>query len=249
MKSIIYKKHGISISHVWFSDKIEKQKSHLSIFHGMKSDDIPIDFSNSFKITPQSTLITDLSLTQDELWSKIKKNTRYEIRRAEKEGIEIKYYLGKETPRDILLSFEKVYNQMYKSKGKKTTFNKKIVEQYMKNEMIAFSIALYESEPLVFHSYIYDEDHTRFFYSCSPFRDEPEMANLIGRMNRLLHWNDFLWFKNMGVTEYDWGGINSDTNPDNIAKFKMSFGGVSTEKFNYSIGDSILGKLICIINK
>lgn len=50
------------------------------------------------------------------------------------------------------------------------------------------------------------------------------MRNAIGRANKYLHWHDWLLLKNIGVIEYDWGGIASYDNPNGIDKFKMSFG-------------------------
>ncbi len=79
----------------------------------------------------------------------------------------------------------------------------------MAKEMIHFSIAFYNEIPLVFHSYIIDDSHVRFFYSCSSFRQEREMSSIIGRMNRLLHWENMLFFKHKGICEYDWGRVST----------------------------------------
>ncbi len=71
----------------------------------------------------QATLVSDSSLPEDELKSRIKKNTRYEIRRAKRDGVFTKQYESKELPEDLLRSFVVTYNEMYKSKGIKQSFN------------------------------------------------------------------------------------------------------------------------------
>ncbi len=196
-------------------------------------------------VSKLKTLISDLSLPEEDIWSKIGKNTRYEIRRSEREGIITEHFSSEEITPELFDTFEKTYNEMYQSKGIKTVFDRALVNQYIKNDMIVFSAASYESKPLVFHSYIVDENNARFFHSCSTFRSEPEMAALIGRMNRYLHWKDYVWLKDIGIKEYDWGGINDSysTDPSNITKFKMSFGGVPEARYNYMIANSMLGKI------
>lgn len=44
----------------------------------------------------QNTLITDLTQSEDDLYRKIRKNYRYEIRRAGKENIQLNFYSAKE---------------------------------------------------------------------------------------------------------------------------------------------------------
>lgn len=248
MMEAVYRKSGLKISHVWFANNLIRTKSDVTLFHGMESPSQKINQGGYYeKVSRQSTLITDLSSDIEALWSSIKKNTRYEIRRAEKEGVTVRFYMGEELPNELMDSFERVYNQMYSSKGLISVFNRKLVNEYCEKGMIAFSIASFQDEPLVFHSYIYDESNCRFFYSCSPFRDEKEMASLIGRMNRFLHWEDFKFFKEHGIVEYDWGGINSIEEPNSIAQFKMAFGGAPIDRYNYIIANTIKGKIAYLI--
>ena len=107
--------------------------------------DVDDDTSTIIK-NKQYSLITELS--EDELFGKISKNFRYEIRRAQK-----------------------------------------------------------EDTPYVFHSYIVDmeDKQVRLLHSCSSFRSEKLLANLIGRINKLLHWEDMIYFKKCGIRQYDWG--------------------------------------------
>lgn len=75
------------------------------------------------------------------------------------------------------------------------------------------------------------------------------MRNAIGRANKYLHWHDWLLLKNIGVIEYDWGGIASYDNPNGIDKFKMSFGGEYRKYYNISAVCSLRAKLYTLLRK
>ena len=75
------------------------------------------------------------------------------------------------------------------------------------------------------------------------------MRNLIGRANRLLHWNEIIFFKNASCKVYDFGGLSNsaDTKLVHIDEFKKGFGGKIVVEYNQKIGISILGKLVLFI--
>ena len=65
---------------------------------------------------------------------------------------------------------------------------------------------------------------------------------MLGRANKYLHWNDWIYLKQQGVVEYDWGGIASYEKPNGIDKFKMSFGGQYKKYYNLFCNCSIAAK-------
>lgn len=221
-----YYKKGISINHVWFSEKkgdIELKNAFINFVHG-----VPQNFIlNNGLVRCQYSLITNLTESKEKLYQNIRKNFRYEIRRTNKENVTMRVFSAEDMMQksDLLQVFANTYNQMYADKGMKDTFNMPLVNAYIRNKSILFTIAYYEQEPLVFHSYIVDGLQCRFFYSTSPFRAEKELANEIGRMNKALHWHDLIWFKEHGFKKYDWGGINNPEVPNGIDNFKFGFGG------------------------
>jgi lipid II:glycine glycyltransferase (peptidoglycan interpeptide bridge formation enzyme) len=57
---------------------------------------------------------------------------------------------------------------------------------------------------------------------------------MIGRANRLLHWDDIRYFKNQGYSIYDLGGISidvADKERQAINKFKECFGAVQVKEY------------------
>lgn len=68
-------------------------------------------------ITSQETLISDLSLSEDELWSITTKTVRNEINRSKRENVGISVYHGKEISDALLNRFNIMYHDMYEEKG------------------------------------------------------------------------------------------------------------------------------------
>lgn len=240
MMTCNYSKRGIKINHVWFAKEIgdiKKGSAAITFAHGLPQ----CQTAGFCMIQEQYSLMTNLWEEEEELFKKIRKNFRYEIRRIEKEAITIRVFSSKEMEKEnaLLHSFADTYNQMYADKGIKATFNLPLINAYIKNNALLFTVAYYNQEPLVFHSYIIDGHQCRFFYSTSPFRAEKELANEIGRMNKALHWHDILWFKKNGYDIYDWGGITNPIEPDGIDNFKLGFGGKLVTYYNIVYGKNI----------
>jgi lipid II:glycine glycyltransferase (peptidoglycan interpeptide bridge formation enzyme) len=247
MSYTTYKKSMLKIGHYWFSETVDKNnRDDILFIHGSNK----FIFKHSI-VTKQSTLIIDLTNQIEFLYNEISKNNKYEIRRAEKESVSFKVFKNDEIYSDMKLldEFENSYNSMYKEKGMIKTFNKKIIDKYIKNGSIIFTIGLYKNSPYVFHAYIYDELNTRLLYSVSSFRNNEEIKALIGRINKYLQWKDILLFKKMGIRNYDLGGIHDFKEPNGIDKFKMSFGGERTDYYNIITSSTILGRLLIIILK
>ena len=254
MVQYTYKKGFTTVEHNWFIDDYDsalvKNKSDVLICHAVALENLHY-FD---KYSKQATLITDLSCDLDLIFQKFNKNYRYEIRRAEKENVVYKVYWGEEifSEPGVYERFIEVYNQMYKSKGMDTVFNRTQVLSCIKANCIVFTVAFYNEEPLVFHSYIYDKMNTRFYYSASPFREQKDDSALIARMNKGLHWHDIQLFKSKGIVKYDWGGVQmlSDLRfTSGIAKFKAGFGGEYLEYYNCKKGKTFWGKLIMLVLK
>ncbi len=236
-----YNKGPIRVGHLWFSEQLPKENKPVILYqHGCKKE----IKEHGCKCSIQHTLITDLTLSEEELYQKIRKNYRYEIRRAEKEGVCLCAYNAAEMQKkpELIKRFAETYEQMYADKNMKVHFNKKLVEAYMQKNGICFTVAFYQNEPLVFHSYIIDETQVRFFYSASPFREQKELANVIARMNKALHWYDLKKFKEMGIKIYDWGGVANPENPNGIDEFKMGFGGEHRRYYNIIRGTNVITK-------
>lgn len=242
-----YKKSVLKIENVWFASKEdvyeivrggEKNAVDVINFHGISFDEKPRQWDEQY------TIISNLDESEEDLQKRIRKNFRYEIRRAEKEGVEIKSFSSKEfsQERKLLDAFEETYNQMYRDKRMDVVFNRKQIEEYLRTECMIVTVGFWNGIPYVFHSYIYNKTNARFYYSTSPFRCEENSAALIGRINKSMHWHDIKMFKKMGIVYYDWGGISDKDASNGIDQFKIGFGGNIEKYYNHSIGISLKGK-------
>ena len=89
----------------------------------------------------------------------------------------------------------------------------------------------------------------RLLYSASHFRARSDSGerNKIGRANRLLHWHEIVTLKDLGFGLYDLGGIpldSSDQEKNDIARFKLEFGGEMLIEYNGVLPTNVVGKLL-----
>ena len=248
MKIIYRKKIGLKIADVWEPNDAwrEDVECDIAYLHGC----VEKETDSGFII--QHTLLTNLHQSEEELRNNIKsKNFRYEIRRAEKDGVHFLFYDSKQlmTSPDLLQKFCRCYQDMYKEKDMDNTLSLKMLYDYVMADAMILSVAIHEDEPIVFHSYVDCGKSVRLWHSCSNFRSERELANLIGRANKRLHWEDWLYFKGNGYSIYDWGGVFDFNSENGIDQFKQSFGGEQCDYYNGKLGVSILGKIALKLKK
>jgi lipid II:glycine glycyltransferase (peptidoglycan interpeptide bridge formation enzyme) len=248
MIDVSYQKKFLRVNQIWYPDKVtvsellkQKRKADILFVHGAPIEETKGSFRGWQEY---HTCVSSLNETKEELSKKINKNVRYEIRRSEKDGIEIKFYTKDELENNkgLLDTFADIYEKMYRSKGMESRFNIDAVRKYIEKDNIIFSAVLYNGEIIIFHSYIYNDRESRFLHSASCFRESADQA-MIGRANKRLQWEDMLYFKNKGLSRYDWGGISDFENPNGIDEFKLKFGGDKLTYYNIFAGNTLIGKL------
>jgi lipid II:glycine glycyltransferase (peptidoglycan interpeptide bridge formation enzyme) len=103
------------------------------------------------------------------------------------------------------------------------------------------------------HAYVVSDNTARLYQSSSLFRNSQsgDYKNLVARANRLLHWEDMLYFKRLdGIRWYDFGGwyggaASSQSYREQllIDQFKESFGGENKREYSFIEPASFLGKI------
>lgn len=245
---IQYKKGILSIDHVWFFSKNDKpfsQKKDVVFFHNISEktkNELESRPKKKFSIIQYSAL-TDLTLDEDALFSKIRKNVRYEINKANKNQIPLIFKTDGITENE-LQECKNIYEKMYQEKGIKAVFNMSFLLKCIEKNSVALSYSIDSQKHInVFHIYLLGEDCARFYYSASLFRQNKESAALIAETNKALHWRDMLELKKKGIKTLDWGGIHDPKNPNGIDYFKFSFGCTPSSSFNTLIPLTPLGRL------
>ena len=172
----------------------------------------------------RNTNVIDLTQELDTILANMKSNTRNEVRRAEKEGCVCEFT----EEGSIFIPF---YNDFAKEKGLDDNLTFQGLSQYGN---ICIGIVKHNNIVLSMHATAFDMDFKKaiLLYSCSPRLEEGIDKKMIGWGNRLLHFKEFEYFKQLGMLEYDWNGVCLD--PEQIEKyniglFKQAFGGVNKE--------------------
>ena len=226
------KKHGVDFREVWYAEE-KCGLDGIILYRGAKK---PVG-----KVLREvRTLITDLTLTEEELVAKCQKDCRYQIRRAVRENITVEYKTGAEITAQDIAQFCDFFMAFWKSKGiKDETYEKykEEIETYAAAGVFAITCAKQDGEVLVYHTYIVGDTFVRSYQSASQFRREGVSARIVGIANRYLHKSDMMYFKELGKTVYDWGGAGLREEVKSITEFKESFGG--DELYYYDCEDAV----------
>jgi hypothetical protein len=171
------------------------------------------------------------------LFNALSSNTRYKIRRAEREGITP--FLNA-TPSELdITAFCEHYDTFAQHKNLPPSNRNKLLGLKNASALILASASDTEGVTLIGHAYIADREvgRMRLLYSASHFRSsqDTEERNRIGRANRLLHWHAIQTARCCGFQHYDLGGFPmTETDPEKnaIARFKSEFGGETVMEFS-----------------
>lgn len=184
-----------------------------------------------FKRTPKYTKLIDLS--DNRFMEEFSKNTRYDIRRAESEGITCK------TITDISACVHFI-NEFLRNKNLGVTISEKSLSVYG-DALIIRAAYTSEGKELVYHTLLCDTSlkRVRGLHSASIIHNKsltPYEKAVAGRANRYLDYDNFLYFKDKGYHFFDLGGYAHNSENESlqgINRFKDGFGGILVEESNY----------------
>ncbi|MDE1874426.1 MAG: peptidoglycan bridge formation glycyltransferase FemA/FemB family protein [Candidatus Micrarchaeota archaeon] len=169
----------------------------------------------------------DLTKPLEKIKSEMHRNARYELQRAEKEGITFKIDSDYENFLELHNKFsrEKFGRYALAKNGELNSRNGKLFTAYFKGEMIAW------------HYFVHDD---RLFIanlsgSVSPWRSE--YKRLIGYATRYLHWQAITYAKSAGFKAFSIGGVRREDGgevADGVGRYKASFGGEMVEDYYYT---------------
>lgn len=247
------KKYCLRIRDFWFCPDREKENEKgvdFVQYHDVdwnKFDDVSlISFTNG------QTFVNDLLKSVDSLCGEISKNCLYEIKRAKREGYNVLVLSGGEILEQerLLRRVANQHSHMFKQKGLKAKDEYPTMYAAAQANMLTVSVCnTVEGKECVYHAYITGEGRARLLHSISLYRDanNSEERNAIGRANRLLHFEDMVWFKGHGYSMYDWGGYSAGK-LRGIDEFKASFGGRLENRITAVFSTSIIGKVLgCVV--
>jgi len=212
---------------VWFPrdesiPEIEEALRKFMIVSLMQADKTLMEkFSRyAFRVKPFHTTIVDLSLDEATLWSRLdKKSTRYEIKKAEKMGVEISVNVELDNAYQLINQF--IMTRRYR---------RPILPREWQSilEYADVWCGLYNGNVYVVHVLLKDGmNRVRLLMSATRQRASSEVKRVVSPLNRAMHWREILHYKRSGIRLYDFGGIELDRESPTytIMQFKLSFGG------------------------
>lgn len=189
----------------------------------------------SHGIQPQKTVIINLSQSESELLFQMREKTRYNIRLAERKGVQIVPMSSKttrilaeglETNRESQVTsyFEKFWKLLQET-AKRDKFHTHIKQHYERllavqsenfyNELFCIE---YHGEVLAAAIINFYGNTATYLHGASSRSHKELMAPY------LLHWRIIQEAKKTGFAQYDFGGIDEKKWPG-VTRFKLGFGG------------------------
>ena len=213
--------------HRWFSERpdVHGWCRLAYFFHCRSTVAVP-----GFRRFPKFTKLIDLGQSEEQILAGFRKNTRYEVRRADSDKI----HWGTVAEPETFLQFYDIFA----ATKERLPLDRRLLLAYWPHMRV--TQAAIADQVLVMHSYLLDPGIGRatLLHSASPFRttDDQQERNRVSRANRWLHFSDMTHLKTQGFTVYDFGGYAVHTeNPElqHINDFKDSFGGQLVEESTY----------------
>jgi len=247
MLELVQIRHGIPFRTVWYAS--EKHKKNGIITYRQA------EFKGNNKARVFTTLVSDLTLTEEEITAMFSKNCKYKVKRAPKEGVTCDILIGDRVYNEQVEQFIDFFVEFWASKDmpmseKVQNSLKNELYLYQKNSALAIARAKMQDETIVYHTYVMDGERARLLHSASLYRTSENInPNIVGMANRYLHQQDMFAFKEIGIQEYDWGGAGHTEDVQHITEFKESFGGSVREFYHFEEVRGIIPKLFMIVAK
>lgn len=177
------------------------------------------------------TILIDLSRSPEELFLGLGKSTANGVRRARDAEAMTCLMLASPSTAEIY-AFADFHDDANARIGLPPV-NREELEQLRQAGLLVLScVQSRDGVPLAWHSYVCHrlQQRARCLHSATSSHSIEVSAqrNLIGRANRLLHYQDMLAFRAEGIRTYDFGGWYAGTEDAkrlNINRFKEGFGG------------------------
>ncbi|MFH0840828.1 MAG: peptidoglycan bridge formation glycyltransferase FemA/FemB family protein [bacterium] len=215
-KGPILKKDDQSVWNFFFSEikKLAEKENVIFLRFEPSNKVVSKDYKikKTIDIQPKSTLVLDLLKSEEALLAGMKQKCRYNLRLAEKKGVEI----IESNDADL---FWEIMNETKERDG----FRLHSKEHYSKllnydQSFIKLFIAYYQDEPIACILVNFFNNTATYLHGGSKNEHRNVMAPY------LLQWHAITFAKELGYKNYDFYGIDEKKWPG-VTRFKLGFGG------------------------
>jgi lipid II:glycine glycyltransferase (peptidoglycan interpeptide bridge formation enzyme) len=208
-------KHSCSFFRISPLIKDESQNRALLQEYGFLS-------STAHMVDAEKTLIIDLTKSLEDLKKDMRKNTRYNVRKSKREGIEVRH-VG-----DLSLfdEFTEIYKDTVERQGwsaYSVSYIKSEYEVFSKNNMARMFVAYHDNQPIAASIFLFYQDEVVYHHSGSltEFRDLPSSYGI--------QWEVMKYAKKQNYKKYNLWGVCEKEKKEHpwygLSLFKYGFGG------------------------
>lgn len=171
------------------------------------------------EVQPRNTLILDLTKSEEELLADMHQKTRYNIRLAQKKGVQVRF------SKDV--ADVEHFLKLSKDVSERTAFSYHPDEYYQAMAGLNFTelaLAEYQGQVLAAHIIISFGDTVTYVHGASSSQQREVMAP------HLLQWETLRRAKEKGYAKYDFFGVAPENADENhpwagVTRFKLGIGG------------------------
>lgn len=243
---ISWRRRGVRFGEVWFDEPAPDRGVDVLWLRQRPAPE------RGSLLEEKHSLEIDLTQPQDDIFGRFKKDTRGEIRRAERDGVVYEAFDAASDPQ-AFRAFLDGYD-LFARQRDLPPLDREYVAACRDAGVLDLSRALdQEGQTLVWHSHLQVAGRARLLHSASQLAGDADAQRraLAGRANRLAHWRDMQRFAERGLSRYDFGGWYSgetDQRLLQINRFKEEFGGVHVVQYNIRRALTPVGGFYCLIS-
>lgn len=228
VKSFLTGKRGVSLPFTDYCEPINSNSINLRdiykhlIEHGKQAGWKYIEFkggSNFFRDTPPSSCYDghslDLAPNEKNIFSKFKKGNKSNIKKAIKEGVEVRYDRSIELMKEFY-RLNCITRKMHGLPPQPYLFFKKIYQHIISKDLGHIFLGLYDKKYIAGAIYFHIGEQVLYKYSAS----DKKYQNL--RANNLVMWEAIKWYNKNGYKRIMFG--RTETNNKGLLHYKESWG-------------------------
>lgn len=223
---VIKRRKGfLSYSIRWYDPEPNFELIPITVYY-----QVPVLLNNKyFKREEFWTLLSSLDKSDDELLLEQNSTNKTQIKQARKLDLQIRT--------GTFENFLPFFNDFSQDKGISGTTQSKL-QSFGRDALEISEVVNSQGKVLAMHANLIDKNifRSRLIHSASARFTEELDASLVGRANRLLHFENLIRYREMGLKYYDWGGIAKNSNDPvkvGINRFKEAFGGQEVCEYHY----------------
>lgn len=236
---IVFRSRGALFGECWY-EELPRAAARLDVL-ALCRRSTPVDGA---RCDASLTIVGDLTLDEDTLFSRLTAGCRSKVRRAERrDQLALEFDAN---PYGRLAEFCTCYDAFAAEVGLLRA-DKIWMAAACEARQLVLATASRHGEPLVWHLYVATAGAVWLHHSLARFRGLPDDDRArVARANRWLHWQCMLRFRELGKTRFDFGGLfehEKTAEQTGINRFKREFGGAEERAYDCLLPMTLRGAL------